>query len=122
MKSTTVLTFSFCAALVSAAVASDSRYLPLDASYAIAGETILDPSPDEKKDRVAIYIRGDGARAIYKAMPVSEERLACDADENSPVRLKSAGGLTCSGDEKHGYTCGVAIKLDDGTTHFAVVC
>ncbi|MHB1207387.1 MAG: hypothetical protein ACYCZX_17605 [Rhodospirillaceae bacterium] len=121
MKKAIVIFSCFCAAVAGAALPSDSKYSPLHATYAITGETILDPSPEEKKDRVSIYIDGDAARQIYKAMPAPEKPYACN-DDNSPVRHKTAGGLMCIGDDKKGYSCSVAIKLDDGTTKGASVC
>ncbi len=121
MKRATVLSLGFCATLAAAALAANSRFSPMEAVYEIAGESIVDPGPEEKKDRVAIYISGDAARRIYKAMPVPEERVVCNS-EGSPVREKTAGGLTCMGDEKGGYECGVRIKLDDGTTDNAFAC
>jgi hypothetical protein len=96
-------------------------YTLLNAEYTITGRNLIDPGPEDKKDRVAIYIRGDGAREIYKAMPVSEEPSPCN-DADSPMRYKTAGGLTCSGGDKDGYSCGVAVKLDDGKTENAFAC
>lgn len=121
MRIATVLSVGFCAALAGAALASASRYLPLDATYAITGESFLDPDPDEKKDRLTLYFQGDAARQVYEAMPGPGERIVCNPEESS-ARKKSAGGFSCSGDEKSGYQCGVAIKLDDGTTDNAFAC
>lgn len=118
MKKLAAISLCFCAAAV---LAAESRYKPLDAVYAITGKTIIDPDPEEKKDRVAIYINGDAAREIYKAMSVPEEPLPCN-DDSSPERQKSAGGLTCFHHDKDDYGCGVAIKLDDGTTKNALAC
>ena len=118
-----VAAISLCLCVVGAvAVLAAGRYKPLDATYAITGATIIDPDPEEKKDRVSIYIDGDAAREIYKAMSVPEEPLPCD-DDKSPNRQKSAGGLTCfHHDKDDAYGCGVAIKLDDGTTKNALAC
>lgn len=120
MKNAVAISLCLCAAGAVAVMAAESRYKPLDATYAITGETIIDPDPEEKKDRVSIYINGDAAREIYKAMPVPEEPIPCS--DNSPNRQKSAGGLTCFHHEKDDYGCGVAIKLDDGTTKNALAC
>ncbi len=92
-------------------------YAPLSAEYTITGENLVDPLPEDKKDRIAIYIDGDGARQLYKAMLTPEHPQVC-----GPVLAKTAGGLECSGNDKDGYVCAVAIKLDDGATTGAFVC
>lgn len=127
MKKLTVI-LCCCAAAVGGAVVGLNAYTllnatrvkvyaPLSAEYTITGKNLLDPSPEDKKDRIAIYIDGEGARQLYKAMLVPEHSQVC-----SPLLAKTAGGLECSGNDKDGYVCAVAIMLDDGTTTGAFVC
>lgn len=122
MKRAAAISLCFCAVAAGAALAQ--TYPPLHAVYAIIGKTLLDPPPEEKKDRVAIYINGDdSAREIYEAMPVPEEHDLCIRDDAG--RVKVAGGLMCSRVIKAGkdsYSCSVAVKLDDGTTSIATTC
>lgn len=92
--------------------------LPLEANYIIAGESITDPPDDEKKDRVSIYIRGEGAKAIFEAMPEKEMPDPC----SDALVTKTAGGLTCIKGGPADYRCGVSIKLDTGETKNAWVC
>lgn len=119
-----------CAAAVGGAIAGFNAqrlltmtgakfYLPLQAEYTITGRNLVDPLPEDKKDRIAIYIGGESARQLHKAMLVPEK--SSDACGTS-LRSKVAGGLECTGNDKEGYTCGVAIMLDDGTTKNAFDC
>lgn len=123
-----------CAAAVGGAVAGINAYpllnmsrvrvyTPLNAEYTITSANLVDPSPEDKKDRVAIYIDGNSARDLYKAMLAPERREFCGGPPRPETQpSKTAGGLECSGDDKHGYSCAVAIMLDTGSTTSATVC
>jgi hypothetical protein len=131
-KSATIL--CCCAAAVGGAVVGVSAYpllnmarvkvyAPLNAKYTITGEHLVDPAPEDKKDRVAIYIDGNSARDLYKAMLVPERRESCGGPPSPEAQpSKTAGGLECIGDDKDGYSCAVAIMLDSGATTSATVC
>ncbi len=116
-----VIILCCCVAAAGAVAVRAADEAPLEGTYTFISKTLLDPPPGEKEDRVAIHIKGDGARDIYKAMPVPEQPDLCYRKEDA-VLTKSAGGLNCYGNDKMGYFCGVAIKLDNGATANAVVC
>lgn len=93
-------------------------YRPLEATYQIGSESIVDPGPDDKKDRVYLYMAGDGAREIYEAMPARAEADVCDPTQ----LLKSAGDLACLKSKDGKVRCSVAVTLDRGRTANAWAC
>jgi hypothetical protein len=113
-----VLAAVIAAALSGTASASPDELKPLEARYRIASGAILDPPPDEQKDRVAIYIGGRAAADIFEAMP-AQARTVCD---DQTLRAKTAGGLTCVRSQDGETDCSVAITLDQGRTEAASVC
>ena len=113
-----ILTAVIAVALSGSASASPDEFKPLEAQYRIASRTILDPPPDEKKDRVAIHIGGRAAADIFDAMPATA-RMVCD-DET--LRAKTAGGLVCVRSKDGETDCSGAITLDQGRTAAASVC
>ena len=115
---TKVVAAVMAVALAGGASAASDELKPLEAHNRIASRTILDPPPDEKKDRVAIHIGGRGAREIFDAMPAAA-RMAC-GDES--LRAKTAGGLVCVRSQDGETDCSVAITLDQGRTAAASVC
>jgi hypothetical protein len=90
----------------------------LEGQYSIGSETILDPAPSEKKDRVYLWLTGESAQAIYDAMPGRPRKTACEPR----AREKTAGGLTCFKPAKGEVVCSVAITLDRGRTAAGMVC
>jgi len=95
------------------------NFKKLDGSYAIASKTILDPPPDEKKDRVLLFIKGRGARDIYEGIPGPGKKDVCGDN----VFRKSAGDLECTKDVKLGeYVCGIGILLQTGATAPGLGC
>lgn len=109
----------FGAFAVLTTVAAMHGYSPLDAQYEITGANTTDPPADQPKDRVALFLAGEGAKAIYHAMKVSEERA--DVCEKG-LRVKTAGGLVCAKSWDLHYSCSVAIILSSGETRAAGSC
>jgi hypothetical protein len=95
------------------AAAATGGFVEIDAQYAIIGPVAVDPPPDQRKDRVALFLSGDGARAIYDSMPSMPED-ASDCEEG--LKLKTSGGLICGNHDGNSYSCSVAILLRSGAT------
>lgn len=91
-------------------------FKPIETKYVLRGESVNDPLPGEKIDRVALWMHGDGAKRIYDAMPDKPE-LMCGGE----VLWKQAGGLSC-GKTGQDYSCAVAIVLKSGETSAAMDC
>ena len=91
---------------------------PLAGTYAIGSATLVDPPPDEKKDRLLFYLDGKTAKDVYDAMEAPARASTCDPD----LRTKSAGALECSRSKAGEYTCSVGVSLARGTTVKASVC
>jgi hypothetical protein len=90
-------------------------------AYRIAPADMIDPAPDDKPDRVGIYISGDAAKNIYEMMPGPTRRIKCHEELGPPTKI--AGGLECSFDkQRDSYFCSVAVKLDTGKTAAASFC
>jgi hypothetical protein len=98
--------------------AAEPEYRSLEGSYKIGSRSVIDPAPNEKKDRVYLSLSGEGAKAIYEAMPGKAVKDACEGTE----LVRSAGGLSCSKSHKGNVLCSVAITLDRGQTAMASVC
>ncbi len=118
-----MIILSCLAASIGVATADEKGHTQLDATYFITSHNLLDPGPEEKRDRVAISIKGEAAKSIYDAMPMSARRLGCDGKPNDKFDLtKQAGGLACEAADDGTYFCTVAIKLDTGETTDGAVC
>lgn len=121
MKKTIVVSLYVFAAVVCAVMANAIETKPLDATYAVTGKYVVDPDPADRS-RVAIYIKGDSAREIYDAILTPERVWECNGEKKPELGTwKIAGGLRCYHDDE-GYSCGVRITLNDGTTEAASVC
>lgn len=93
-----------------AAFGQANGYAKIDAQFQIIGKDAIDPPPGQKKDRVALFLEGAGAKKIYTSMPASSATK--DVCEQGG-KVKKSGALECW--ESHGeYTCRVAILLDSG--------
>jgi hypothetical protein len=98
-------------ALATPAQAGD--YAKIEAQFMITGRDAVDPPPDQKKDRVALFLTGNGAKTIYEAMPGAP--VAADACEQG-LKLKTSGALVCADHGGSDYACSVAILLKSGET------
>jgi hypothetical protein len=108
---------------LTAATADDNEYTDLSARYSITNHNLMDLMPEDKRDRLAIFINGDDARKIYNAMLVPERRVDCDGKLGDAYpATKIAGGLECSKYERDLYSCTVAIMLDTGATERGYIC
>lgn len=103
-----------CAAALQALAADQPDYAPMEAELKIASQTVIDPGPNEKLDRVALWITSESAKTIYDAMSGPQEPVACVDD--GVTRQRRAGGLECIAYEDGKYLCTVAIMLDTGET------
>jgi hypothetical protein len=100
-----------------AALAQTNGYAKIGAQFQIIGKDALDPPPGQKKDRVALFLSGDGAKQIYQAMPARAIKSPCEEG----MKLKTSGGMECW--ENHGdYQCRVAILLKSGQTSLIGAC
>lgn len=104
--------------LLGAPLAEALDVKPLAGTYAIGSATLVDPPPDEKKDRLLLYLDGKTAREVYDAMEAPARASACDPD----LRTKSAGALECSRSKAGEYTCSLGVSLARGTAVKASVC
>lgn len=102
--------------LAATAVALDVK--PVAGTYAIGSATLVDPPPNEKRDRLLLYLEGNAAREVYEAMTAPVRISACDSD----LRTKTAGALECSLSKAGEYTCSVGVSLERGMTVAASVC
>ena len=102
--------------LGAAAVAQENGYAPIEMSYQITRPTLLAPPPNEKKDRLAIFMTGAGARRIYDAMPMKPIVGICE----DGMLIKTSGALACSRQGKDNYVCTIAVFLrtDQSTSPF----
>lgn len=110
-------------AVATVALAQAGVFKNLEAQYSITTKDIVDPLPEDRPDRVILSITGASAKEIYSAIPSPGRRVRCDgqADASLPP-TKAAGGLECTGDDKKGYSCSVAILLNSGKTDRGYVC
>jgi hypothetical protein len=122
MDKTTVIIWGLFALLPVPANAQDPEYGKLDGEFHITGE-YRDLAPEDKRDRVAFYLRGASAKAIYDAMPVPARRMDCDGKlmESFPL-TKVAGELECSKENDGSYYCSIAVNLETGQTTTSTVC
>jgi hypothetical protein len=105
------------------ALAQTGVFKRLEAQYSIATKDIVDPLPEDRPDRVILSITGQSAKEIYLAMPALGKRVSCDGQGDASLPpTKTAGGLECTGDDKKGYSCSVAIMLSTGKTDRGYVC
>lgn len=108
-----------CQLLCVSAAHASGGYKQLSGSYAITSENIVDPGPEEKKDRLVLFIEGDAAREVFDSMDVPVKKNDCDP----ALRTKSAGGLVCSVDlTRKDFQCTVGVKLGNGSAVKAVAC
>lgn len=88
------------------------EYRPIEALYMMSGPTLIDPSPDERVDRLVLHIRGDAAREMFEAMPMEATQVNCQGVATpSGLRRKVAGNLICEFSGGYGYACNVSILL-----------
>lgn len=100
------------------ASAQSDAYTDIRAQFAITGKD-TDPPPGQKKDRLALFLSGKGAKKIYDALPVAS--VNADACEEG-LKLKTSGGLICASHADGAYACSVAILLKSGETRSAGSC
>ena len=105
-------------AVLVAAPATALDVKPINGTYAVGSATLVDPPPNEKKDRLLLYLDGATAREMYDAMTAPARVSACDPD----LRTKTAGALECSRSKAGDYNCSVGVSLLQGTTVKASVC
>jgi hypothetical protein len=111
---------SMAALLVAvASLAQSSGFAKISAQFMITGEDALDPPPDQIRDRVALFLTGEGAKAIYDALPIVPVKAeACEEG----LLLKTSGGLVCAHYSNGSYSCSVAILLESGETRPLGTC
>ncbi|HEY9256289.1 MAG TPA: hypothetical protein VIP30_17355 [Stenotrophomonas sp.] len=96
-----------------------AEFKKLEGSYALTSESMVDPAPDAKHDRLVVFIEGSAAKEAYQAMSAPARKNACDA----AIRTKTAGGLACSRNlSRDDYQCTVGVLLKSGASVSAVAC
>jgi len=100
-----------CLLLVAIAIpAASQEPQPLTGTYAIAGKEAVDPPPDQPKDtHLQLYLSGNAARDLYKAMKVKPVADECIGDG---AQSKFEGGIACTmhaGGKQ--YECSLAIDI-----------
>ncbi len=116
MQRGAVLALAFFLGHVPLAHALDVK--PLQGSYAIGSATLIDPPPDETKDRLLLYLDGRVAKDTYDAMEARARRSQCDPD----LQTKTAGSLECSMSKAGEYTCSIGVMLGSGRPVGASTC
>jgi len=97
---------------------AENVFRPLAGQYAIASKSLVDPPPDEVKDRAIFFIEGEPARAMFDAMTASARRDAC----NPAALTKTAGMLACSRTPGEGHLCTFGLSLVTGQPTLGRVC
>jgi hypothetical protein len=105
--------FALALLVAAVALAQSSGYTKIGAQFMITGKDLVDPPPGQKKDRLALFLTGDGAKAIYDALPTAP--VGGGACEEG-LELKRSGGLICANHGGRSYSCSVAILLKSGET------
>jgi hypothetical protein len=107
---------ALCTGLVAAA-----EFKPLTGQYSVSGPSLQDAPPDERQDRIVLFLDGASARALYRGMTATAKPQVC-APESAVV--KSAGGVECMFDKADGtYACWVGVRLDSGeAVHTDIPC
>lgn len=108
-----VISLTLACVIAVGAIAQSSGFKAVDAQYAITGALVVDPPPNQERDRVAIFLSGEGAREIYEAMPSRVENA--DACEEG-MTVKRSGGLECTSISGKNFSCSVGILLRSGAT------
>ncbi len=105
--------------LVAAASCLEAQeFKPLAGQYAIASKSLVDPPPDEKKDRLLLWIQGSGAKDIFESMAGPARKDACNPD----LVKRSAGALKCAKHADGDYLCTIGVLLTTGSTVKGSVC
>lgn len=96
-----------------------AEFKKLEGSYALTSESMVDPAPDAKHDRLVVFIEGSAAKEAYQAMSAPARKNACDA----AIRTKTSGGLACSRNlSRDDYQCTVGVLLKSGVSVGAATC
>lgn len=115
-----IMLFFLC--LVAAGVVASQQvngYKNLVGKYAVSSRNLVDPLPNEKKDRVAFFIEGEAAAEIYSSLPVKEIKYQCD----DALLRKASGGLVCTKDPlRREYICTFGVILETGKLVDASLC
>ncbi|NEX91664.1 hypothetical protein [Caulobacter sp. 17J65-9] len=90
----------------------------LTGQLVITGESMTDPAPDQKSDRVGLFWDGESAKRVYDAM----QAKAVDSPCEEGMRQKSAGGLECFSHSDGTYACSAGIMLATGKTRSVSAC
>jgi hypothetical protein len=100
-----------CLLLAAIAIpAASQEPKPLTGTYAIAGKEAVDPPPDQANDtHLQLFLSGNAARDLYKAMKV---KAVPDECIGQGAQSKFEGGIACTmhagGKE---YECSLAIDI-----------
>lgn len=97
-------------------------YLPATAKYAIYGGELGDAIPPTDGDkRISIYLDGAAARDIFNHIGPDLTDV-CGAEDNTRIREKDGGRISCSYAPKDGYRCYIGFDLRTGKSIGGVSC
>jgi hypothetical protein len=90
--------------------ASQDAPKALTGTYAIAGKEAIDPPPDQANDtHLQLFLSGNAARDLYKAMKVKAVPDECIGHN---AHSKFQGGIACTQHEGgKEYECSLAIDI-----------
>ena len=115
--------FACCVLLASFAIpaATQDAAKALTGTYAIAGKEAIDPPAEQPKDtHLQLFLSGDAARDLYRAMKVKEVPDECIGHD---ARSKFQGGIACTklaGGKD--YECSLAIDIKNQTLDPVYAC
>jgi len=97
-------------ALLMTTPVSAQQYKNLSGEYSIAGQTIIDPPPNEPTDTHLYFaLTGNAARDLYNAMKATARADACGEPGGL---LKSIGAMQCTrAPGGKSYQCSFAIDI-----------
>jgi len=108
-------------AIACASTAAGADYRPLQGTYMVGGQTLIDPPQSEAQDtHFYLDLEGTAARDLYKALKAKAQDGVC----GEPGDLtKRSGGVQCTmvkgGKEYH---CAFGVELKTQRVVAGVVC
>ena len=108
-------------AIACASTAAGADYRPLQGTYMVGGQTLIDPPQSEAQDtHFYLDLEGNAARDLYKALKAKAQDGVC----GEPGDLtKRSGGVQCTmvkgGKEYH---CAFGVELKTQRVVDGVVC
>ena len=108
-------------AAIAIPAASQDAQKALTGTYEIAGKDAIDPPPDQARDtHLQLFLTGDAARDLYRAMKVKEVPDECIGHN---AHSKFQGAIACTKHEGgKEYECSLAIDIRNQTLDPVYAC